>query len=236
MDYKQTVVIRNKTTGFYLVIAAVATLITVVGFARSYFLRGYFTAVPLSWLAHAHGLSMMLWYALFVVQAVLISKGNVALHRRLGMSLVVGIPLILGIGVITMIEGAKIGHTPLPAVPFLAISTVLFFQFALLSGLGIALRKRPEVHKRLMLLALISTLAPAFTRMPFAFFFIGFPFSTIFWSNFLVLVCCAYERIKFGKIHPVFVAGGVFLVVLQLGSLVMATTKTWESIALWMLR
>lgn len=226
---------RVARSRFFLVLALIAIGIILVGFSRTYFLRPWFGFYPLSWLAHAHGISMMLFYVLFLTQAFLVQKGNIKMHRRLGLLAAILIPVCLMIGIPNMIAGARLGHTPIPAAPFTAISTVLFLQFALLGGLGLAMRHRPEIHKRLMMLTLISTLSPAFSRMPFQVFFIGFPFSILFWSNLMVLVCWVHDWRKTGRIHPVYLWGAVFLVMPQLFSVPLGETEVWGNITRWML-
>lgn len=223
-------------THFYWIIGAIGIFLVIVGFSRSFFLRSWFDMYPLSWLAKAHGISMMLWFVLFIVQGILAKVGNIQFHKQLGMLSLALIPIILFIGIPNMIVGARLGHAPIPAVPFMAISIVLFFQFSLMAVLGIINRKRPEVHKRFMVLTIISTLAPAFTRMPFEFLFVGFPISIILWSNLLIILCFIYDLKQLGKIHPVYLWGGLFLVSFQILSLVLAASKTWERIANWIIK
>jgi hypothetical protein len=56
-----------------------------VGFARSYFLKGYFGAPPLpSLLVHVHGAVSTGWIVLFVSQILLVAQHRVGVHRRLG--------------------------------------------------------------------------------------------------------------------------------------------------------
>lgn len=226
---------HQASSRFYWIVGMIATGIILVGFSRSYFLRPLFDFYRLSWLAHAHGISMMLFYVLFLTQTFLVQKGNVALHRRLGLLAAVLIPVCLLIGIPNMIAGARLGHTPIPAAPFTAVSTALFLQFAVLGGLGLAMRRRPEIHKRLMVLTLISTLSPAFSRMPFGLFFIGFPYSILFWSNALVLACWVHDWRKTGRIHPVFLWGGAFLFIFQALSFPIGETQIWGRITAWML-
>ncbi len=57
----------------------------------------------------------------------------------------------------------------------------------------------------------------------------------MFWSNALVLLCWAYDWRKTGRIHPVFVWGGVFLVGFQFLSLLLADSAAWAVIANCML-
>jgi uncharacterized Fe-S cluster protein YjdI len=74
--------------------------------------------------------------------------------------------------------------------------------FAGLVGSGLALRKRPDFHRRLMLLSCIGLLPPAVGRLPFAFaqaggplFFFGFP-------DLCMVACAAYDTWKNRRLHP----------------------------------
>ena len=66
-----------------LAIAALAAL-TIVSFARTYYLRFLFDLPPLARAAHVHGLIATLWLVLHFTQARLIAAHRVALHKRLG--------------------------------------------------------------------------------------------------------------------------------------------------------
>src|SRR5512134_3609397 len=65
-------------------IAMLATVFT--GFARSFFLRGWFPEhpSPAEPVFYWHGALFAGWYLLFVTQSVLITTGRVATHRALG--------------------------------------------------------------------------------------------------------------------------------------------------------
>ncbi len=80
--------------------------------------------------------------------------------------------LMILIGTTTAIVRAQQGATPsgdIPALVFLVIPLTDMLVFGILVGAGFYFRRRPDVHKRLMLLATISILAAAIARLPFAF-------------------------------------------------------------------
>jgi hypothetical protein len=65
---------------FYGWSAITVALIVLVGFARTYYLKGFFGTRTLAPFVHFHGLVMSAW----VVQTRLIAAHRVALHRSLG--------------------------------------------------------------------------------------------------------------------------------------------------------
>jgi hypothetical protein len=69
---------------FYGWSAITVALIVLVGFARTYYLKGFFGTRTLAPFVHFHGLVMSAWVVLFFVQTRLIAAHRVALHRSLG--------------------------------------------------------------------------------------------------------------------------------------------------------
>src|SRR6185437_3518094 len=69
---------------FYTWVAVATFLIVFAGFARTYYLKILFGTRALPLLLHLHGLIFTLWFALFFIQARLIARHRVDLHRRLG--------------------------------------------------------------------------------------------------------------------------------------------------------
>ena len=66
----------------YLAAAILFPLIVLVGFGRTYYLKGLFGTPPLpSGLVHLHGLVMTAWVALFVVQVRFVSSKQIHRHR-----------------------------------------------------------------------------------------------------------------------------------------------------------
>lgn len=79
---------RPRDRAFYSGMAAAILAGVFVGFAPSYYLKGTFRPAlpPLSPLVHLHGAAFTCWVLLFVTQAVLVARGRVEVHRRLGVA------------------------------------------------------------------------------------------------------------------------------------------------------
>src|ERR1700729_2798211 len=69
---------------FYTWFVVCAFLIIFAGFARTFYLRPLFQTKGLPLLLHLHGFLFTAWFVLFFVQARLVARHRVDLHRKLG--------------------------------------------------------------------------------------------------------------------------------------------------------
>jgi FtsH-binding integral membrane protein len=126
---------------------------------------------PLTLLAGAHGIVTFMWLLLYLAQSLLIANRRAALHRRLGMTSIVLLALIIPLGFATTTAMVRRGFDlsgdqhadphPVEGVSVDAPTASVFnfaalLQFAVLAVAAICYRRRPDVHKRLMLFANIS--------------------------------------------------------------------------------
>jgi hypothetical protein len=138
------------------------------GFARSYYLKGLFATPALPPVLHAHALLMSGWLSVFIIQSWLIAARRVAWHRRLGVAAAVLAALVVLSGAaltVLAFEREARAHAAGKFHYLLLINLVNLLLFAGLIGAGLALRARAGVHKRLMLLAAVTILAPAAARV-----------------------------------------------------------------------
>ena len=212
--------------------AIAALVVLVVGFAPTYFLKGFFGTPELSTLKHVHGVVMTSWFILFRVQVGLVATGRTAIHRKVGVFGAFLAMAVLTVGVLAGLASARAGVTPLPEITplqFLVMPIGEMFAFGTLVTAAILMRKRSPYHKRLMLLASLAMLTPAFARIvpggPPAFFGL---------TDLVILSCIAYDTMTNRKLHPAFLAGFIFIVVVQLGRLALSQTELWKSFATWL--
>lgn len=145
--------------------------------------------------------------ALFVTQNGLVANGHVAVHRRLGVlgaawSLWV---LLMGAMVLAMNTAT---HRTLPFFTpeyIIAVDGLATIAFLSLTWAGIALRKRSDWHKRLMLGGTICIIAPGLGRIiPDAWVglhitYVLFPLHLVFFA-----VAMAYDLRTRGRVHPAY--------------------------------
>jgi hypothetical protein len=228
---------RRRRERFFYIAMSIAMVITVfAGFAPTYYLRPYYQPTPLMPLLHLHGLVFTLWIVLLVTQTSLVAARRTDIHRRLGIAGGVIATLMVVIGVVTALIRAKQGATPLPEVSplsFLVVPLGDMFVFAILVGLGFYYRRRPDVHKRLMLLATISIVTAAIARLPFEIMKAGPP-AFFALTDVFILVCVAYDLITLKRVHRTTILAGLLIIVLQPLRLVLGGTSAWLSFAGWL--
>jgi hypothetical protein len=228
---------REREHLFYTGMAIAIAITAFAGFARSYYLRLYFGAPPLAPLLHFHGFVFTTWLILFVTQTTLVAKNRVGVHRRLG---VLGgglAALLVVVGTVTAIIRAGQGAAPtgVPPLVFLAIPLTDMAVFAGLIGAGFYFRRRPDMHKRLMLLATIALLAAPIARLPFGILQAGPP-AFFGLADLFLLPCFIYDKVARGRIHPATVWGSLVIVASQPLRLMLGGTAAWLAFASWLTR
>ncbi|WP_020401797.1 hypothetical protein [Gracilimonas tropica] len=167
--------IRNKRITHFFYISAVIYMMvfTIVGFWPSYF-GLLFTEFPIRhWSIHTHAVIFMSWLLLLLTQVSLVAKGNTKLHRKLGVAGgVFGIlMLIFGLVVAFMMPLARIesgAWTLDRGASFLIhpLGDILIFVGFFIPALYY--RNKPELHKRLILIASLMLIFPAIARIEMA--------------------------------------------------------------------
>jgi FtsH-binding integral membrane protein len=116
---------------------------------------------------HLHGFAMLGWLALLIVQPMLVSRRNLALHRRLGW-IGAGLALVItGLGVFTGIMALVLHRQPPFFTPpfFLTLTTIESLTFGAMAAWAIRRRRATDWHRRLMIGATIVVLEPALGRL-----------------------------------------------------------------------
>jgi FtsH-binding integral membrane protein len=224
---------------FYGGAAALAGAAVFAGFWRSYILVGRVAApafpTHLSPLVHVHGLAFLGWVLLFMVQSALVSAGRRDLHRNLGIVATVWVPLMLGAGAWVALSSVAHGTDPGMMEPrgWLAVQMMDLVVFAVLAAFGYRARRDLQTHKRLMLLATISILAPAIARWPLpgAVLVVGVPASFFALAALAILPLVAWDVATRGRIHRATLWGGLLIVVSLPLRFVIAGTAVWVALA-----
>jgi hypothetical protein len=203
-----------------------------VGFAKTYYLKGLFGSASLSGLVHAHGLVMTLWFGTLMAQALLVSSGNVRMHRKLGLFGAGVAVLVLVVGTATAIAAARNGATPgPPPLVFLAIPLGDMVVFAILVGLGFAYRQRGDFHKRFMICASLGILTAAIARIPLPGASLPLFFGL---TDLLILAVVAVDTFNNRRLHPAFAVGFGLVLLSQVGRFLIAGTAQWMEFARWL--
>ena len=223
---------------FFSAMAAVALVVVLVGFARTYFLAGLFRAPLPNLLVHIHAAAFTLWIVLLITQISLVTARRVDLHRWLGQLGVALAVLMVVLGVLTASDrlarqSANPGADSIEEANHLyAVSLADILMFGTFVYLGYRNRFRPVVHKRLMLFATFSLLDAAFDRWPV---FDPYPLPLVNLVCFapLVLLIISYDWWSTGRVQRVTLWSTLFLLTVQQGRHLLSQTAAWQSFALW---
>lgn len=227
---------RTRERWFYLGFGVVAAGVVFAGFERTYYLKHLFATPRLPLLLHIHGFVFTLWLLLFFVQPLLVAFKRVDLHRRLGVAGGILAAAMIVVIVLTSIEVTKPGFRAGPPVPlrFLSLPLINILEFAILVAAGFWFRKKPETHKRLMVMATISILPAAIARLPIAFIQSHGALGFFGVTDAILLACIAYDVISRRRLHPAYLWGAIFLVVTQPACIQVGHMAWFISFAQWL--
>jgi hypothetical protein len=108
------------------------------------------------------------WVLFFILQSALVRTRNVPLHRTLGwfgLALGIGI-LVLGYVTAIAMDRFHLQHHSMETPAFLIVQLMDLTSFAAPFALAIYWRRRPEYHRRLILMASCGLTDAAFGRFP----------------------------------------------------------------------
>jgi hypothetical protein len=237
---------ENRHSRFYVVMAWLCALLAIVGFTPSFWAplaTGRFAAAPVVVL---HGLLFSAWMVFFIVQATLVAGGRVARHRSLGLLGIALATAMLFVGIMTALNSVRLSAPGFDAqnrsFAIVPISTVVFFVCVVAAA--IANVTRPEVHKRLMLVATISLLPPAIARLialgaglpftPGQSPPIVFSLAPSFASDLLLIAAMVWDWRTHGRVHRSYLAAGSCLLALQIVRVPLASSAPWQEFTRWL--
>jgi hypothetical protein len=198
--------VRSGHPRFFAYISTIMLLLVFVAFFKSFYFREYSTVVDrlgqreLPLYLIAHGWILTAWYSILCIQAWLGAKRKLQTHRKLGIAgLGVAAAVVLS-GALTTIRVVPRDFAAGRAIEGTAgivignfVALAVFVSFV---AIAVFLRRRPDIHKRLMLFASMIIMGPAFAGS---------------WSG---------NRLVggfFGKISPPVVADFLYIYALALG-------------------
>lgn len=224
---------------FFLYMALGFLAIAMVGFSTTFFIpmaRGTFRAPPL---IHIHGALLFGWLLFLILQVSLIHKRSIPNHRRLGIAGGVLAAAIVVSGVLVGLHVTRRdfagGEDPFVLGQFVNI-LIEMVLFGSLVAAAIVCRRDGESHKRLLMLATISALAPAWLRLRHLFPAVPSPFVTFsVLADSLLLVAIARDWVVLKRIHPVYIWAGGAMVAVHAIELIAIRSPTWLRLSRWLL-
>ncbi|MEI6225989.1 MAG: hypothetical protein WCS72_14655 [Deltaproteobacteria bacterium] len=225
---------------FYAAMSMVASVVILTGFANTYGPKMIAGSRGVPGIVHVHAGVFVCWLVLFVAQTLLIVRGRVQAHMRLGRAGLALAGVMLVTGLATAIAAARAGHSGIPGVEFpdpqgfLLLNVASILVFSLLVVAGWWWRRRPEAHKRLMLAATVAALLPpGISRFPGI---AGHDGAIAAVAVAFLLVGPAYDLATRKRIHPAY--AGLLLSVFIVPPVVLGLsgTEAWRAAAAWMMR
>lgn len=226
---------------FYSAAAALILLIMFLGFQEFYTSGhghgGRVIGPRIFAVVLVHGAAITGWYVLSLTQALLIIVKNRRLHIKLGWSAVMIAPVVAVSGVmvaIRSVQGApEFVFFGMAYPDFLLLMLVEIAVFTLCVVAGILTRKRPEIHRAMMLTASLSLLLGATARMPWLNALFGGDNQAGFFGPVFVLGAglLLVNSIRLLAFDRWFATGYGAVVVTYVLAAALGTTDTWRHLA-----
>jgi hypothetical protein len=222
------------------IFAAALLVFMFIGF-RQFYLAGNsaFTGGPLveglAIYAVPHGICATAWMLTLVLQPLLVANRRQTLHKTLG-------PWLLGLAILVLITGTLVAInapriTP-ESMPFgnsyREFVLVMLSEMAVFAGLVTAAvlnRKRPHIHRSLMLLSGLAILSAATARIAFIQVLAG---GLGWWGLFapelmLGLIFIGVRWLLVGKLDRWFAGGLAGMMAIYFVAFQLATTSAWNT-------
>lgn len=224
---------RRARSPFYSGLAALMIVLALAGFWPQYYSSVVVGVIPEPTrhpLIHLHSSLFLAWLLAFLVQAVLIWRGRLVLHRRLGRLLgwygfvIATVGLVAGFALAARF-GRRVGDMEQGA-SFVFFPSLDMVYFAGFLAVALVWRNRPEVHRRAMLIASFSIAVVGMGRLMFP---IG---SAWLWQPLTLsplLLAAGYDLLAKRRVHAV-LAVGLVLHWLRLNAEPFANGETWRAV------
>jgi hypothetical protein len=210
---------------------ALAFLITVfAGFAPTYYLKGAYGTPALSPLLHLHAAVFTAWLVLLVAQTALVAAHRTDLHKRLGIAGALLAALMIPLGVMTAIEGARRGVGPNGADPlaFMIFPIGAVVMFAGFIGAALWKRRQPEIHRRLIILGTVSIMTPAIARLSFVGKNAVFALAL---SLLFIIAGMIHDWKIRGRVHHIYIWGAPLIFLSGPARAMLGQTAAWQAFA-----
>jgi len=235
----------RRRSPFYFLATVVMVLLTVYGFHHFYFQGQAFPGRPITppirGLVIAHGVAMASWLLLMLVQPALIQLRRPRVHMAVGRVGAVIAAAICVLGVRVGIRSAAV--TPpemriwsLTPKGFLAVTLVAILIFAVFVALGVVWRRRPALHRTMMLLASLDLIGAGVSRIvPLNQLYVGTVWETLFgpalFALVLGVVLLAVRCVVTRAFDRAFAIGLAALIAVWPPVMHLATTAAWDRFA-----
>jgi hypothetical protein len=240
-----------RRTRFYLWLAIVCAAVGIGGFMGTYWLQLPPRTFRGSALLHIHGALCTAWVLFLISQSALVTRGKVRNHRDWGLF---GIALasvltVVAVAVAIVAMNERAGQYGDAARSFLIVPLSAISLFAGFTAAAVANVKRPEWHRRFMIIGTVGLIQAAMARV---FFLIStgggpgmrpgvFPPPPVsiaaipaFLLEFILVAGMIRDWIVQRRVHPAWIVGAVVITALELVRAPVSTSETWLRFASWL--
>jgi hypothetical protein len=232
---------RMRERVFFGGMALLMLAAVLLGFRMTYFPLGARPAALSSWVIQVHGAVFSLFLLLFLVQTALISARRVRWHMRLGLVAYGLAALMIPLGLVAAADQLR---RQLAAGPpymldidprtFSLVSVMGMVMFGTLITWSYAVRRRPDVHKRLALYATLSMMDAGIDRWPYQAWGLSEGWALWIYTAFLLLPAM-YDLISLRRLHWATMFAAPFAWTLHRLEIPLGHTHAWHAAANFML-
>ncbi len=226
-------------------------VVGVAGFVPSYWLPLITGTGAAPAIVHIHAAVFYGWLGFFVLQARLVARRRLTRHREFGVAGVSLATTMVFIGVAASIGNMKVADATgfgdeARAFSVVPVTGMLFF--AAVVAVALVNVRRPDVHRRLMLIATVSILNAAVGRL--FLLAIGAPLPSAdaapppiamtlvpgFLTDLLLVPALIHDKRHLGRIHRTYWVGGAALLASQALRPMIGNSDAWRAFAAWLMR
>lgn len=211
-------------------------LVTVwLGFSKTYYAVGLIKAPLPAPIIHVHAVVNTLWLLTLVVQTALVSARKVKLHMTVGLwgfGLACIMPVV---GTMAAINALRRDMSPpgsgLTSLTFFVVPISALLTFCILAGFAYKLRRKPDYHKRLILIGTFALMDAAIGRFPYTLGIASTPMAqTLILLAFPALIV-VYDLITLRKVHFATWTATLLLAFELIARVPLAMTGPWQAFA-----
>ncbi len=195
---------RLLTQYFYFLMSLLIAVVVVYGFSHTIDQNLIHAAPVRPWLLYVHATVFSGWVVFFILQSGLVRMRKVQVHRTLGWFGVAMGCLIPVLGISTAITMARFKISNFHSTTAATDIAVPFFDmvcFTVAFALAVYWRRKPESHRRLMLVTSCVLTAAAFGRFPSHAFSYNWFYSGV---DLLIFLGAVRDLIVMKRVHPVY--------------------------------
>ena len=211
-------------------------LVTVwLGFSKTYYAAGMVKAHLPAPIIHVHAAIMTLWLLTLTVQTSLVSVRKVKLHMAVGLWGFALAACMIPIGTLAAINSLRRDLSPpgsgLSSLTFFVVPVTGLLLFATLAAWSYSVRRKPDQHKRLIILATVPLLDAAVGRFPQTLGIASNPMVQLGLLCIFPAAIMVHDLISRRKIQRVTLIGTLILLVVWLTRIPLAQTAAWQAFA-----